>query len=54
MRKWDKINKKFDDVLETFTKEDWIKWDSDREVNSNLRRKELIYLGNRPRKKLIS
>ena len=42
MSKWDKLNKKFDDVLGSMTKTDWAKWDSERDNNSIVRRRELL------------
>ncbi len=45
MANWEKINKRFDEVLDSLTPSDWAKWETQKEANSILRRKSLINQG---------
>lgn len=41
MGKWDSLNSKLDEVLNSLTKEDWVKWDSEKSIK-NAAKKEAI------------
>lgn len=53
MANWEKLNKRFDEVLDSLTQEDWQKWDSQKEANTQQRRKELITNGQVQEKKIF-
>jgi hypothetical protein len=38
---WDRVNKKFDEVLNNLSDEDWDNWDKNRESNRLLRREKM-------------
>lgn len=42
MGKWEKLNKRLDDVLGSLTQEDWVKWDAERIAKNDHRKQELL------------
>ena len=42
MANWDKLNKEFSDLMDSFTDSDWENWERNRRARKALRRMELL------------